>query len=204
MIGVLRVVVIIFASIGLAAASTPRITIIGPGQTLEGRFQQERHLPGMAAPLQSEGRFLLSPGHGLIWQCEKPFTTTTVITPAGLLQKVDDDALRLPTSRVPFLRHFYDMLSGVLAGNWSATNSDFKAVQEGEAGEWRIRLTPVHAEDSIAAEIESILLTGDSFVNIVEIHKTSGDWERLVFAHQVISSKPLSITDTALFDSVGQ
>jgi hypothetical protein len=62
----------------------------------------------------------------------------------------------------------------------------------------------VHAEDSIGAEIESILLTGDSFVNIVEIHKTSGDWERLVFAHQVISSKPLSITDTALFDSVGQ
>lgn len=206
MIGsILRIAVIILASVDFAVASTPRIMTIGPGQTLEGRFQQERHLAGMVAPLQSEGRFLLIPGHGLIWRCEKPFTTTTVITPAGLLQKVDDDeALWLPTSRVPFLRHFYDMLSGALAGDWSAMKRDFNAMQEGEAGGWRMRLTPVHADDSIGAQIESILLTGDSSVNTVEIHKTSGDWERLVFADQVISSKPLSIDDAALFDLVGK
>jgi hypothetical protein len=200
-----RIVALLLATVDSTFAPMPKIMTIAPGQMLEGRFQQERHLVGMAAPLRSEGRFLLMPGHGLIWRGEKPFITTTVITPAGILQKVEDDeALRLPASRIPFLRHFYDMLSGALAGNWSVMERDFNAVRESDGAGWRIRLTPEHADDPIGAQIDLILLTGGTFVNAVEIHKASGDWEHLVFTDQVISSKPLSTDDAGLFESVGK
>ena len=102
------------------------------GQVLRGHFVQERHLQGFNAPLRTEGRFLLAVDKGLIWQAEKPFAITTVISPAGLVQQVGgDETMRLPSSRLPFLSRLYDMLGGALGGDWRSLEHDFAVEKSG-------------------------------------------------------------------------
>jgi hypothetical protein len=59
--------------IALAAILLPNLAMaadirpLAAGETLRGRFVQERFLKGFAAPLRTEGHFVLSPRRGLIW-----------------------------------------------------------------------------------------------------------------------------------------
>ena len=177
---------------------------VPPGQMLQGRFTQERQLAGMPKPLRSEGRFLLVPGQGLIWRAEKPFATATVITPNGLAQLVEgQQTLSLPASRLPFLRPFYDMLSGTLAGDWRAIERNFTVTREDSGPIWIVRLVPKKS-DSTNAPFESIRLSGKSFVETVDIAKTGGDQERLVFTDQTLSPAAIPPDDARLFGSAGQ
>ncbi len=76
------------ALLALLALLAPYVALAaGPSQglaadeVLRGSFAQQRQLSGFKTPLRTEGRFVLAPVRGLIWQAEKPFAVTTVITP---------------------------------------------------------------------------------------------------------------------------
>lgn len=178
--------------------------ILSPEQSLQGRFIQERHLQGFAAPLRSQGRFLLQRDRGLIWRTERPFETVTVITPAGLLQEVDGtEANRISASRLPFLERFYDMLSGALSGDWTSMQRAFVVSRHGDAQAWTIELQPRHAEADVVP-IEAMTISGGAFVEAVEIRKPGGDWERLTFLDQGLAAESLSDEDARLFDTAGR
>jgi hypothetical protein len=173
------------------------------GQMLQGRFVQERMLAGIPKPLRSEGRFLLVPGTGLIWRAEKPFATVTVITPGGLTQAVSDQqTLNLPSSRLPFLKPFYDMLSGALAGDWRAIEQSFTVTREDKAPNWGVRLVPKKADTNMP--FESIRVSGATLVERVEMAKSGGDQERLEFTEQKVSPVSIPPEDARLFESVGK
>ncbi len=182
--------------------------LAGPSQTLEagqvlrGRFVQERHLKGFNAPLRTEGRFVLVPGRGLIWQAETPFAVTTVITAAGLVQAVGGaETMRLPSARLPFLARLYDMLSGVLGGDWRAVETDFTTTRSGGAEAWRMELTPRQAPDQIAMPFRSITVKGGRFLDEVILAKGDDDFDRLEFLDQILSAGPLSAAENATLDS---
>jgi len=192
----------VLAITAAAVAPSPQVHPLRSGEVIAGRFVQERHLAGLAAPLRSEGRFVLAEGRGLIWRGEKPFATVTVLTPAGVTQSVDGkEVQRLPAARVPFLSRFYQMLSGALAGDWTAMEHDFTVDrQEGEPL-WTIVLHPRSSDDPASAQLQSITVTGGAFVEAVEIHRASGDWEHLTFLDQKLSSAPLSPEDAQLLSA---
>lgn len=184
-------------------AQTHAFTPLAPGETLQGSFVQERHLDGFAAPLRTEGRFLLAPGKGLIWRGDRPFTTVTTITAAGIAQAIDgNQVLQMPATRLPFLRRFYDMLSGALAGDLRAIERDFTVSRQEEGQTWKVLLQPIRADDPLAAQIRSITLTGTRFVEKVDIRKSGGDWEILSFQDQVVSTSGVSREDAKLFEKV--
>lgn len=190
------------AALSAALAQPREAQPLRPGERLEGRFVEERHLTGLSAPLNSTGRFMLVPGTGLLWRSETPFDTVLVITPKGIVQMVNgSEAQRLPAARLPFLAGFYDMLSGALGGDWSAVARDFTMDRRAETGGWSLVLTPLHADDPAATQLQSITITGSDFVDAVEIHRPNGDWERLAFLDQKRSSAPLAPEDRRLFDT---
>lgn len=194
-----------FAIAATGFAEPPRPRALSAGEAITGRFVQERHLAGLASPLRSEGSFLLAAGKGLVWRGEKPFATTVVITPAGILQLVNgSEVQRLPAARLPFLARFYEMLSGALAGDWSAMEHDFAIERQSDAQGWKITLTPRHPEDPVAAQLRSIAVTGAKFVDAVEIRRANGDWEHLAFLDQALTSAPLAAEDAQLFDKAGR
>jgi hypothetical protein len=182
----------------LAALAGLPVRAVAAGQVLRGRFGQERHLRGFDAPLRTEGRFVLVPNRGLIWQAETPFAVTTVITAAGLVQDVDgSETLRLPAARLPFLSRLYGMLSGALSGDWRALEPDFVVVRSGDAGHWRAELTPRRA-DAVGMPFSGIVVSGGRFVDQVRIDKPNGDWEGLVFLEQVLSDGPVGAGEASL------
>jgi Outer membrane lipoprotein carrier protein LolA-like len=194
----------------LSVAATPLAhtqqpaRVLSPQESLQGRFVQERYLKGFAAPLRSEGRFLLRKERGLIWRGEKPFETVTVITPAGLLQEVDGtEASRISTAQLPFLGRFYDMLNGALSGDWTGMQRTFTVTRHGDTQAWTIELRP-HRADADVVPIEAMIISGGSFVDSVDIRKAGGDWERLTFLDQTLVAGPVSDEDARLFDSAGR
>jgi len=208
-----RVIAVLLA-LGLSLPATAGVAADGAagpsrslsqGRTLHGKFVQERRLQGFKAPLRSEGRFMLAPGRGLIWQSEKPFPVTTVITAAGLVQEVGGaETMRMPAARLPFLAKLYDMLGGALTGDWRALEREFTVVRQGDDRAWRVELQPRTVADPAAMPIRIIRVSGGRFVDRVEIVKDGGDADALEFVEQTLSDAPPSEAEAALLASIGK
>ena len=174
---------------------------LAPGQTLSGRFVQERHLKGITSSLKSEGNFVLAPGKGLIWRIEQPIQTVTVITPAGIRQIINGSEVQhIDSARVPFIGHFYDMLNGALTGDWSALRHDFAVKSTGDRKAWRTVLTPQRPGDPVAKFLASIVISGGKMVDHVDIHRANGDSEHMAFLDQAVSSVALTAENARLLD----
>ncbi|HZB90473.1 MAG TPA: outer membrane lipoprotein carrier protein LolA [Stellaceae bacterium] len=187
----------------LAFGRPPEPQPLHRGEWLSGRFVQERHLAGLAAPLHSEGHFLLAAGKGLVWHSEKPFDTAVVMTEAGLLQLVNgQESQRLPATRMPFLAQLYDMLGAALGGDWSALARTFSIQRQTRASGWTITLTPLRHGDA-APPLQSITLAGSAFVDRIEFRRPNGDWDELSLSEQSRSSAPLPEAEAKLLQMDG-
>ncbi len=195
------VAAVVIALASICSAEIAMGPTLASGQTLHGRFVQERHLKGLASTLKSEGTFVLAPGKGLIWRIENPIQTTTVITPAGIRQMMNGSEIQhIDAARVPFVAHFYDMLNGALMGDWAAMRHDFAVKTTGDRAAWRTVLTPLRPDDPIAGMLASIVITGGKMVDGVDINRVNGDWEHMAFVDQTVSSVALNGDDARLLD----
>ncbi|MGH6883005.1 LolA family protein [Hypericibacter sp.] len=193
----------LFCGISNAVAEGPTSVRLSEGQVLRGQFVQERHLQGFDNPLRSEGRFVLAPGHGLIWQTEKPFAITTVITAAGLAQEVNgNQTLKLEASKLPFLDQLYDMLSGALTGDWAKLEAGFTVTRSGDDQLWQVALKPRKADDP-GMPFTGIDATGSQFIDELMLTKPDGDFDKLSFHDQAVSDQPLTDAESAAFDKTG-
>ncbi len=180
------ILALLFLSPAAMAAEADQ-TMIGDTEILRGHFTEQRHLQGFTGPLNAQGHFVVAPHLGLIWAVEKPFPTTTIITPAGLVQNVNGNAvMRLPSQKIPFMQHLYDTLGGALTGNWAALQSDFTVVRQGDAQNWQVTLTPIQS-DNPAMPFSVITINGHRFVDTVVMQKPDGDSDNLVFSNEMIS-----------------
>lgn len=192
-----------------AADALQGVAPLPAGSVLRGHFTQERSLQGFQAPLRSEGSFVVAAGKGLIWKVEKPFVTTTVITPAGLVQDVRGaETLRLPAARIPFIARFYDMLSGTMTGDLSGLQQQFDVQTSGSAQNWSLQLTPkasaaAGSSDQQNMPIQRMDLTGGHYVQSVDIRRQSGDHDLLQFFGQKLDTQPLSQDELALLAGAG-
>lgn len=185
-----------------ALAQHPAFVTIRPDETLSGSFTQERHLKA-AAPLRNEGRFVLAPGKGLIWRGEKPFAVVSIITASGIVQTIDGvEAMSMPAARLPFLRQFFEMISGALAGDLAAMDRAFTVERSQEGERWRLVLEPARRDEPLATQIASITLKGSRFLETVEIRRRDGDWEMLSFGDQAVAAGGVSADDARLFQMV--
>jgi Outer membrane lipoprotein carrier protein LolA-like len=175
------------------------------GHILRGHFQQDRHLAGFAQPLRTEGSFLLVPGKGLIWFGEKPFANTTVITSAGILQMANgQEAMRLPASQLPGLSHLYEVLGAALTGNIDPLRQTFAITESSQTPQWQLVLKPLHPDSPSMSQLKSLTLSGDRFVDAVEIDKGGGDIDRISFLNQVETAADLSANEKALLGKLGK
>jgi len=186
-----------------AADDAQFVTPLKPGSVLRGHFTQERSLQGFQAPLKSEGTFLVAEGKGVIWRVEKPFATTTVITPAGLVQNAQGtETLRLPASRIPFIAKLYDMLSGTMTGDMSGLKQQFDVRTAGSANDWSLQLTPKSGQaassDPQSMPIRQLDIAGGQYVKSVDIQRQNGDRDLLTFSDQVVDAAALSADEQAL------
>ncbi len=165
---------------------------------LRGHFVDERQIAGMDKPMRTTGSFVAAPARGLIWGIEKPFPTSTVVTPDGAFQALGNISLKLPAKN---LHHLYEMLGGALAGDWSGLEQDFTITPSGSGGHWQMRMTPRHPENA-KLPYAMITVSGGSFVENILMAKGDGSIDALHFSDEVLSPAPPTAGETALFDQV--
>ncbi len=188
-----------FSPVANSHAADISTQTIAVGQALRGHFIQERHLAGFSNPLKSEGSFLLVPGTGLIWQGEKPFPNTTVLSPDGILQIANNqEAMRLPASRLPGLSHLYETLGEAVSGDIKPLRQTFTVAQQAGA-QWKITLTPLHPENPAMAQLKSLVLTGSRFVDGADVDKGGGDVDHITFLDQHVEKVALTADEKKLF-----
>lgn len=167
------------------------------GEILRGHFVQDRYLTGFARPVRSEGSFVLAPGQGLIWRGEKPFAVVTVITAAGMSQSLGGkETMRLSAAKAPFLARLHDVMAGAMAGDWRILEGDFVVTQDND----RVSLTPRRPD--LLQSVKSIHARIGRFVDEVEVEKSEGDRDRLLFSGQSVEQGTLSGDEAAAFAAI--
>jgi hypothetical protein len=178
------------------AAEAPDAQIkLDTSKILRGHFVEERQIKGMANPMHTEGHFSLAPARGLLWSIEKPFPTTTIITPNGASQDIGGLAVKLPAKN---LRHIYDMVGGALAGDWSRLESDFNITPSGGGDHWQMVLTP--KPDRSKLDYASITVSGGRFVENIILMKADGGNDNFSFTEAKLYQVPLMPQEIALFN----
>ena len=201
MIRILTVLLIAVCTSLLPGFSRAQTLLLKEGEILRGGFTQERYLAGFTKPVTSEGQFSLVPGQGLLWQAERPFAVSTVVTAKGIAQSIDgSETTRLAASRLPFLSRLYDMMAGALAGDLSSLEQEFLVSEERLGRLTHITLTPRRPDSPTAAAIKSLKIVMDRYVESVEIRKPGGDWDRLIFKNQTLKRGELSMPERSAFE----
>jgi hypothetical protein len=173
---------------------------IDTNQILRGSFIEEHQIKGVNGPLRSVGHFVVAPAYGLIWGTEKPLPTSTIITSNGAAQDIGGIAIKLPSKNI---HHLYDIIGRALAGDWSGLETDFILTQSGDLNRWQILLMP-RSSDKPKISYATISVSGSRFVENIVMTKVDGSYDTFSFADVVLSSLPLTPSESAVFNEVGQ
>ncbi len=170
---------LVIAAALLAALAAPRVWAfelkdlarqLQGTDVVRGRFVQEKHLRALAQPLISQGRFVLSRNHGLLWVLERPLTQDYRITP-GAIERRSEGRWR-PAAQGQSGPHGQLFLQ-VLRGDTHGLQEQFEPQLEGSAEAWQLRLTP---RSRLLQQVFShIALAGGAQVERIELVETQGD-----------------------------
>lgn len=138
---------------------------------VRGPFVQEKHLRALAQPLTSKGDFVLSREQGLLWQLRSPLQQDYRIDGQGIARRTRQGWQMQPGQDVAAQQS--RLFLAVLQGDGSGLQRDFELDLSGEAGDWRLTLTP---RSVLLKQIFShIEIHGDALVRGIELWETQGD-----------------------------
>jgi hypothetical protein len=190
----------LLAGPALAAAPVPQIqaALARPAQMC-GRFDQTKQLTGIKKPLQSNGRFCVIAGRGILWQALQPFPSTLRITRDAIVQMQDGRvAMKLDAQQEPVVKMINSVLFSLLAGDLSQLDSLFSLDGEINNGHWQVALKA--RQPALAKAIGDISLEGGAYVERVLMKEASGDRTDIVFSAIKTGADAMTAAEGALFD----
>lgn len=144
-------------------------------QVVRGAFVQQRHLAGLAKPLESDGRFLFARGTGIEWHTEKPFDSQFVLTDSGMTQRDEGgETLRISVADQPALTVVSRVFFALFALDFNALSQDFTmSGTDAPGAPWQLTLRPKTA--ALGSVFRQALVTGDATVKSVRLEDANGD-----------------------------
>lgn len=156
-------------------------------QRIHGQFSQSRFIPGLAAPLQSHGRFVMDRQQGLLWQLAQPWQLNLRLTAQGLAQQQDGQWLRLNAQHAS--SHTSRLFLALLRGDRAELDKLFDSQLSGSSAQWQLTLQP---KSLLLKQIFTrIEVHGGALLEQIDLHDTSGEHTRLTFSAQH-TDQPLS------------
>lgn len=183
----------------LPSAADVRARLASP-PVLRGEFAQEKRLAGFPAPLVSSGRFLLVRDRGIAWDTREPLASEVLLTADELVLRRGGGVTRRIAHRRsgPGARETQVLLRGLLAGDFDALAPRFEVVESaGDEGVWTLSLRP--RAPALRRVFACIWVTGDTFVERVEIVSGEGERTVLVFSAVEAAEAPTA-AEAARFD----
>ncbi|WP_417067218.1 LolA family protein [Niveibacterium terrae] len=165
---------------------------------VSGRFEQKRELAGFPKPVASSGRFLVARERGVLWTTERPFASSVRLTRGEILQKAGDTVtMRMSASKEPAVRAINGVMFSLLSGDIARLEQNFTVTGKAGEGRWTLSLAP--REAGLAQVIKRIELSGQKFVETVDMLDANGDRTHI----RMLDSKgaaALSKAEAAQFD----
>jgi Outer membrane lipoprotein carrier protein LolA len=167
---------------------------------LQGEFEQRKTLQGFKNPLLSKGHFWVAKARGVVWETQKPFASSLIVTRDRLLTRKADGTVssQIKAQDEPGIRAINDILFALMAVDWPTLSQRFTITATWQSPSlWRMRLTP--REASVAQWVSLIELQGANFVHSVRLTEPQGDASLITFSNQIPASE-LSPRDVVRFD----
>ena len=144
---------------------------LAKAEITQGDFQQEKRLKILRKPLISTGTFTYDQTKGVIWKTLTPVPSLLLVNDTRLLTAQGE--LAVPAA---FGKVFNAMLGGdleQLTDGFSISGSDYKT-------SWKIELKP--KDELLKKIINSIVLSGDNELRLLEIQEAGGNMTLIKFA----------------------
>lgn len=148
---------------------------LAQAQVVRGAFVQQRHLTGLAKPLESDGRFLFARGTGIEWHTEQPFDSQFILTESGMTQRDEGgETLRVSVADQPALTVVARVFFALFALDFDALSQDFTMTgADTKGGPWRLVLKPKTA--ALGSVFRQAQVSGDATVKSVRLEDANGD-----------------------------
>ncbi len=166
--------------------STPLIPEVN---ILRGEFEQVRYLKGFKNPLKSEGRFLVSKFHGVVWQGIKPFPSRILIRNSGAIVNLDQPKTTARKKANKPSAAMSKIMLAMLSGNQAEMAKHFTIQRTEAKGIWTLQL---HPKGGMARVFSRVEMNGDRYIHKVVMEEKSGDKTELRFS--AVSEMPDSLS----------
>lgn len=172
-------------------------TKIAANPVVRGRFTQTKQVTRIKKNFSSYGNFLFSGSDGVLWNVEKPYPSSLIMTKDRLIQKTAGGRTSVMESNGnAVFQRFADTLQAVFAGRLSSLEQDFSLYFQGTATNWRIGLVP--KENAVRSVIKSMEIRGDDYILSLRLVEASGDLNVYTFSDSQ-ASKILSEDEKQAF-----
>ncbi|WP_341503734.1 outer membrane lipoprotein carrier protein LolA [Gallaecimonas sp. GXIMD4217] len=160
----------------------------GEGQALTGRFEQQKQLPALSRPLQSQGRFSYR-DDALTWDTETPFASTLVMSREALIQRLPGLAeTRLEVTDNPVAAAMAAMFSALFSGDRERLAKQFQVTEEALEQGWRLTLLPT--DPQLTPLLDKVVLSGDQWPQELEIAEKGQRLTRIRFSELRLEARP--------------
>ncbi|WP_432239466.1 outer membrane lipoprotein carrier protein LolA [Herbaspirillum robiniae] len=164
-----------------------------------GRFDQTKQLAGIKKPLQSNGRFCVLKGRGILWQTLQPFPNTLRITRDAIVQIQNGRvAMKLDAQQEPVVKMINSVLFSLLAGDLSQLDTLFELDGTIRDGAWQVALKA--RQPALAKAVGDITLDGGAYVERVVMKEAGGDRTDIGFSAIKTGEAALTPEEGAMFE----
>ncbi len=173
-----------------------------PFETLQGRFEQEKHLAKLKKPLKSRGSLALLRGRGVLWKTETPIRSLLAMTRDTVSVVRDGKVVTsLSVNEQPGLRLMGRIVFAVFAADVDEIRKTFEVVESRVAPDgsgWCLSLRPRDA--SFGKIIQRVELSGGAHVESLLLKEANGDSTQIRFRDLDLKA-PLAADDARLLES---
>ncbi|NIF32372.1 outer membrane lipoprotein carrier protein LolA [Enterobacter sp. Cy-643] len=161
-------------------------------QVMRAQFEQERQIKGMAQPLHSSGRIVVTKHKGLWWQQRQPFPMGLVVGDNRMVQVMGHQPPQAITAESnPEMFQFNQLLRTLFYPDRKALEKDFiSEFSDLGNGKWRLVLIPY--EETLSGLFRSITLYGEKSLDRIELNDVEDDATEITFTHHQFEPRRLS------------
>jgi outer membrane lipoprotein-sorting protein len=163
-------------------------TRLAKTEITQGNFQQEKRLKILRKPLISSGTFTYHQSKGVIWKTLTPVSSILLMNESRLLTAQGEQA-------VPAV--FGDVFKALLGGDLNRLAESFSVTGSDQKPSWQLQLKP--KDEVLKKIINTILLTGDNELRLLEMQEAGGNITRIKFG-QITHPEQLTTEQEADFE----
>lgn len=156
---------------------------------VQGSFNQQKKLAGLAYPLNAQGTFVFWRGKGLYIATEKPFFNALTITGSEIITWQQNATGTIAAEQSGLIqREINKTLLAFFSADIALIQQRFIDDWVFEQGQWQLTLTP--RLELIKKNMRTATMSGDQFLQKLVVTAANGDETSIEFNSQIESAVP--------------